>query len=69
MPTQDNTGTQIGNAGNGHALITKASNDAYLRSIKLSRNGAELLASEMAWDQDFDALKYNYTVELDSTIE
>lgn len=69
MPTQDNTGTQIGNAGNGHALITKASNDAYLRNIKLSRNGAELLASEMAWDQDFDALKYNYTVELDSTIE
>ena len=69
QPNQTNTGTQIGNAGNGYALITKASNDAYLKNIKLSRNGAELLESEMTWTPTFNALKFSYVVELDSTIE
>lgn len=69
MPNQDNTDIQIGNAGSGYALITKASNDAYLRDIKLSRNGNELLDSEATWSSAFDALEYNYIVELDSTIE
>ena len=69
MPTQDNTGTQTGNSGNGYALITKASNDAYLKAIDLKRNGERLLASEMTWTPAFDATKYSYVVELDSTIE